>query len=56
MIPIFRPHPSGRPRVQREQKKLPVFRSPGIGSYIPRLQMPEKKDLIGFRYVEKEEE
>lgn len=50
-------HPSGRPIKKQETKGMSIFRNPGIGSYIPRLQQPEPKDAIGFhRFVIKDSE
>lgn len=43
-------HPSGRPIRRTETKSMSIFRNPGIGPYIPRLQQPQPKDAIGFHH------
>lgn len=50
-------HPSGRPIRKDEKKNLSIYRNPGIGPLVPRLQLPQPKDAIGFHhFVIKDEE
>lgn len=50
-------HPSGRPiRRDPPQRHLPIWRSPGDGPYLPRLQRPQPKDAIGFHHVRPDED
>lgn len=49
-------HPSGRP-IRKDQKRgHSIYRSPGIGPLVPRLQLPKPQDAIGFhRFVIKDD-
>lgn len=46
----LRKHPSGRPIVRKETKPLSICRSPGIGNLVPRLQLPQPANAIGFHH------
>ena len=45
-------HPSGRPKRENVVKGFSVFRNPVVGSLLPRLQVPETKDAIGFHRLQ----